>query len=483
VRRLLPPIGPWAARHEVSPHRSAIIGSAVITMAQTTATLVFALASIYLVRTLSTHEFGRATFGINAHLLLLTLAGFGLTTGVMAEIARGRGSGGIAWPAVQTLALVRLATAVPLITIGLVWASAAMDIVPAIAAVAASLFVMLDFLVGVLAGQLRSRAVAAILVSQPASYALLLVVLRASTAESVLIVMVFALACSLTLAVGLQSSTVFSWFGRPAIDLAPLGHALWVARYAYLLTFLQMGLVVLPIVLFGTLNRFAQGAALSITMTLVRFVPEALSLMIVSAYFPRLRALPAEGTARTVLFNGYAKVVGLAAVPGVLGLAILGEPLLDVLFAGRYNYLAPDLAVASLLVIVLPIEALLTWTLVTDGVARTAVLALAVRLIAVLAACVAFLVMDTDARSLGALILSYPIASMISVGILLARGRRIRELRLPLYHHAFYAVACAAAFVAIRVLLGGTESSALTLAAAAVSCVPLGALGAWLTSH
>jgi hypothetical protein len=91
--------------------------------------------------------------------------------------------------------------------------------------------------------------------------------------------------------------------------------------------------------------------------------------------------------------------------------------------------------------------------------------------------------MDTDARSLGALILSYPIASMISVGILLARGRRIRELRLPLYHHAFYAVACAAAFVAIRVLLGGTESSALTLAAAAVSCVPLGALGAWLTSH
>jgi len=479
----MPPNGPCSSKSEGSRHRSAFIGSAIITIAQTTAAFVFALASIYLVRTLSTHEFGRAAFGINAHLLLLTLAGFGLTTGVTAEIARGRGSGGIAWDAVRTLAFARLATAIPLIAAGLVWASVAKDIVPAIAAVAASVFVMLDFLVGVLAGQLRSRAVAAVLVTQPASYALLLVLLNVSTAEAVLVAMVVALGFALVLAVGLQSRTVVSWFGRPALDLAPLGHALWVARYAYLLTFLNMGLVVLPIVIFGTLNRFAQGAALSITLTLVRLVPEAFSLMIVSAYFPRLRALPGEGSDRTLLFNGYARVVGMAAVPAALGLAILGEPLLDVLFAGRYNYLAPELAVASLLVIAMPIEALLTWTLVTDGAARTAVLALAARLVVVLAACVAFLLMTTDARSLVPLVLAYPVASAIAIGILLARGRRIRELRLSPYRHALYAAACATAFLSIRILVGGAESSLLTLAAAAGACVPLGALGAWLISQ
>jgi len=157
--------------------------------------------------------------------------------------------------------------------------------------------------------------------------------------------------------------------------------------------------------------------------------------------------------------------------------------LLDVLFAGRYNYLAPDLAIASLLVFALPIEALLTWTLVTDGAARTAVLALGCRLVVVLTACAAFLLLTTGTHSLGALMLAYPAASVISVTILLARGRRIRELRIPLHHHALLAAACAAVFVAIRVLLGGTDSSALTLAAAAISCVPLGALAAWLISR
>jgi len=65
----------------------------------------------------------------------------------------------------------------------------------------------------------------------------------------------------------------------------------------------------------------------------------------------------------------------------------------------------------------------------------------------------------------------------------LARGRRIRELRLSPYRHALYAAACATAFLSIRILVGGAESSLLTLAAAAGACVPLGALGAWLISQ
>ncbi|TMQ68884.1 MAG: hypothetical protein E6K80_13490, partial [Candidatus Eisenbacteria bacterium] len=179
---------------------SLVIGSVAVTVAQLSVGGLYALTSLYLVRTLSTPEYGRAAFGIYIYTLLQAVAGLGLGTGVLAEVARGRTSRDVAWATVHALLWVRLLTIVPVLLIGFGWAAMSGNVLPAMASVIAATAIVADFLIGVLAGGLRTRAYVLVTLCQPASFLALLLLLRVGTAESALIALGSALALSVLLA-------------------------------------------------------------------------------------------------------------------------------------------------------------------------------------------------------------------------------------------------------------------------------------------
>jgi len=59
---------------------------------------------------------------------------------------------------------------------------------------------------------------------------------------------------------------------------------------------------------------------------------EALGLAVVSTYFPRLKAAEPGSATAAALFGTFARLLAVLAIPASAGLAILGRPLLAVLF-------------------------------------------------------------------------------------------------------------------------------------------------------
>jgi O-antigen/teichoic acid export membrane protein len=458
--------------------RSTILGSLSLSGAQVAVTGLFALAGLYLVRSLSTHEYGRAAYGLNIHLLLLTVAGLGLTTGVMAEIARGRRSAGVSWSTVHSLFVVRAISVVPVLLVGLLWAEASSDLLPFVASVTASLFIVMDFLIGVLAAEMRTQSTALVIICQPVWYVLLLVFLSVSTAEGVLVALGAALAVSLAVAAVLLAGRTLRWIRWPRVTFGPMRHAIGVARFAYVMVLLQIGFFVLPIILLGSLERYTEAASLSIVLTLVRVVPEALALAVIWMYYPRLNALDPLGREARALFHTFAGILAFVAVPAALGLAIVGGPLLAVLFADRYVYLAPYLAIGSVLVLLLPAESMLNWTLLSRGEGRIAVAALTIRLVVVLVACLVFLQAAASPWQLALLLMAFATGAAASVVIQVIRARRTQHLPMAAGPLALYAGVTATSLLGVRVLLTGRVSDAIIIIAAGIVCLPVMAFGA-----
>jgi O-antigen/teichoic acid export membrane protein len=458
-----------------------ITGVLSLGVAQLLATGLLALASLYLVRSLSTYEYGRTAFGLNINQLLLTFAGLGLGAGVLAEIAGVR-QHGLTWASVHALLGIRVLSVGPILLIGLAWAVATSDLLPALAAVAAALFLVQDFLAIMLAGDLRARASALVIVCLPLCYGGLLVLLQVGTAESVLAALSAALLTSLLLAIALLERGTSGWVGWPRGSLIHLRRAFGVARYAYVIVVLQTGVYVIPIILLGALGRYGEAAALSIVITLIRFVPEALSFAVLTTYFPRLSAMdPLDYEART-LFGTFARLLGCLAIPAGLGLAVMGAPLLAVLFAGRYDFLSQYLAIGSVLVLVLPVESLLTWTLVARGDGPFAVLGPAFRLVAILLACLVVLATDR-VDSILMLLIASTAGAVMSVAIQGLRTMRQFSVPWPALALTLYGLVVAIGFAALRTSLSGRASDVAILVATGLLTVPLLAVGLWLTRH
>ena len=174
--------------------QSAILGSLAVSGAQVVAGVLFALASLYLIRSFQVHEYGRVAFGLYAYTLLQAVAGLGLGTGVLAETARGRGAEGVAWPTVHALLLVRLLTVVPVLLVGIAWSLASQDVLPMLASIVASIAIVAELLIGVLGGLLRTRAYVVVVVAQPAGFLLFLVLFQVRNAEGGLVALGVSLA-------------------------------------------------------------------------------------------------------------------------------------------------------------------------------------------------------------------------------------------------------------------------------------------------
>lgn len=473
------PLGLWRVLGTGGTARSAILGSLAVSGGQVAVGALFALASLYLVRSFATPEYGRVAFGIYLYTLLQAVASLGLGTGVLAEVARGRMAEGVAWPTVHTLLWVRLLSAVPVVLVGLVWAALASDVVPAMASVVAATAILAEFLIGMLAGQLRTRAYIAVVVGQPAIYLLLLLVARVQTAEQALISLGGAICASLLLAVALLGRGPVARVGRPRATMRELSHALSVARSSYVLGALHIGFISMPVILLGLIDRFTEAAALSIVLALVRFAPEALGQGVQATYFPRLKAVDPRGADAAALFGTYARLLALLAIPAAIGLAVMGHPILGVLFGDRYQDLATPLAIACALVVLLPAESLLTWTLVARGEHRLALLGVAMRLVVVGVTSVV-IAARTDTSPLLVVLVASVVGAVMSVAVQGARTFRTGPLRSTGPSIAVYALMTAVVYLGTNAALAGRAADLVTVLTAGIVTIPLLVAGAVL---
>ena len=288
------------------------------------------------------------------------------------------------------------------------WAGLTSEVIPFLAGLAAGTFLLLDFLVGIMKGQLRARSVAFVAIAQPVCFLTIVVLAQPDDAVAALGAFLGGSAVALLSATALTSGTMHRW-ARVGVRVRPeLRQVGSLAGYAYVLTFLQLGYSILPIVLLGLNGRYEEAASLSVLMALVRFLPDGIAAALSADYFPRLHA-NRDRRVRNRLFRRYLLVILACTLTAGGVLAVFGQPLLSVLFSGRYDHLGEYLPMAALLIIGLPIEAQLVWTLLSDGLGRIAVAALTTRLLLVLAGATIFVWSAPDASFL--LLILAPVAA------------------------------------------------------------------------
>ncbi len=337
-------------------------------------------ASLVLARSLPQAEFGRVVFGLNLFLATTLIGGFGLTTAVAADVAHNRG-GSAEWLTVRRLWGLRLAT-LPTIAavVGVVVAWTGWDGLWLVA-VAASLSVVLDFFVGIFQGVQHLRALVVILVAQPGLYLLTLLTWPAVTAEQVFGVLAASFVGPVIAVFGTLRLRRADWT-RPWLD-----RVAWrqfrptsVATGAYAITFLQVGFLTVGPLALGFVERFQEAAVLAVVLALVRLVPGMWNTVLAAVLFPRLAAHRTDTAGRAGLVGGAARALAVVTVPATLALLAFPEVGLTVLFGATYASAADVVALASVLVVALAGEALLTWTALGVGPPASAVTGTSLRL-------------------------------------------------------------------------------------------------------
>jgi O-antigen/teichoic acid export membrane protein len=392
-------------------HRPLAAAVASFTGAQIGASAAYIVANVLLARSMAPVDYGRVAFGFNIQVLLLLGGGLGLTTAVISEVADRRTGAPFPWPSVLTLLRVRLLAAMLVVGVGALLTLVAGDALGLLAGAAAAAFIIQDFLLGIMKGQLRTTPAAILSLVQPCVFLLFVILLPPRDAEAALAAFVAAFAFSLPPTVALTPRPPPMERRHTRAPIVQLKATWRIAGYGYVMTFLHVGFYVVPMLLFGFAGRFAEAAAFSILISIVRLIPELAASVLQAVYFPRIRAVTSALEADR-LFTLFSGLILAALVGPVLGLAVFAEPALHLVFAGRYDHVADFLRIASPLVLVLPIETLLVWTLLALNRGAAAMVAQLARLLIVALATVVFLVVGSSA-SLGFMVL----ALVLSVGL------------------------------------------------------------------
>jgi O-antigen/teichoic acid export membrane protein len=357
-------------------------GAAALTVAQVAVTGTFSLANLLIARSLVPAEFGRAAVGFNIQLVLIVVAGFGLTTAVIADSASSRASPRHV-SSLLPLLTIRLTTAAVLVALACVWSFATRDPLVLLAGAGAAVFIVQDFLIGILKGELRATRAAIATVVQPVLFLAFVISFQLPRAEPILAASIAAFGVSLPFAAGGVARSIGAARRAQHERRPDFADVRRMAGFGYVLTFLQAGFFVAPILVLGSFGRYAEAAALSILMALVRVVPEVAAPVMEGVYFPRLRPIGLRPAGLTLFRRGIAATL-LLTVPAGLAIGLLAGPVLHLLFSGRYDHAAAYLPLLAPLVVAMPIEALLIWTLISSGSGRPALVALTARLLVVI---------------------------------------------------------------------------------------------------
>ena len=451
--------------------------------AHASAVICSTLASLILARTLAIGEFGRVAYGLNGYLVITLVAGFGLTTGVVAAAARAQGqargaeTSRSAWPAVGSLFALRVLSVVPILLSGVAAAWITRDSLVLLAAVVAAISLIQDFIAGVLQGLFRTGTLAITIAAQPVFYLALLLATRPEGAETVLLLNALAFIFALLIAAGGVLQAGFPLSALRSFRRAAIRPVIAVSGQSYLATFLQVGFVSVPPVVLGAASRFEAAAGISIVLSLIRLLPGIASPVLAAVYFPRTQATNADGVSGPErLLRSYGIALTALGLAAAAALALLAGPVLRVLYAGRYDALGPFVVGGAVLVPLLMIEMLLTWTLLGRGHGGAAVAALAVRFLVGAGACVLVIVLPRSPigapegayQDLSPVVAAYVLAAALGVALqLVALSRAARHLLRAGAPAAVLAAALAAALVAV-VSPGGSSPAAAQVPACLV---------------
>lgn len=391
-----------------------------VTIANVVITVVNVVIGLLLVWYFSVEDYGRFSYFVNMFGLFRLLASFGLTSQVVFELSRARGTGeqlgSYFYPLFINRTITLIGTTLLVAAIGYVRGEPLLTIAGGTAALA----LVNDFGVGALQGLGLTRRVVGVLGLQPLLFALgsALTMAYRLSAEAIYIVYIFSFICAILLAaIWLLQSVRLA--GRNIAGVGRIWSSWRFAGSMYLLAFAGTLFTSYATLYLGGVQRFADTARITIPLNLIFMPTTVIHFAITTAYFPRSTEMYArhENAHAQMLFTLFYELVSSFTLITAVCLAMYPRAVLGLLYGARYQASAPLLALVAPVAYLYTAQTVLTFTLVAQGRIRVALIGPFTSAFVLLGAITAtsgrggdlelFAVMHTTAAVLGLVVQTY----------------------------------------------------------------------------
>jgi hypothetical protein len=364
-----PPLVPSSPADPARGRHALPLQAALLWLAGLAIPVGLAGAGLILARSLHVEEFGKVAFFLSAFGLVLAYGSLGLTTRTLAAVARAVASRDLAQLAayVGTTALMRVLSVLPLILAGvglLLLGQAGLGA----ALIAGSLALTQDFVLAAMQGlgkPLQSMALQALHI---ATYATQVLVWSNQSSTEVF----WAFGLSYLLPIALSTLLLYRQLIQlgvtPRVERAQLLPSAFRSMQVYCLGLLLSPLTTVGLLVLGWTQHFHESALFSAAMSFVVLLPQTFGVVVTALYFPRLCGLTSVGARGSAVgwFDTFWRAFGALALAGAAVLSVYPAAVIDLLYSGAYVSAAPLLVRLLPLVVLLPLNSLVLWSLVAN---------------------------------------------------------------------------------------------------------------------
>ncbi len=357
-------------------HTSSLWHSAsLLTFVNVLITCVTLVSGLYIARQLNPQQYGQYAYMANVFLLMLLFLGFGLSSQISKDAAEHDPEATATFQErLRGLIALRIGTALLAIVSGtLLWLISS-DIVYLYAGADAALFMCVDFVVAMFSGLQYIKRVALLLLVQPVTFILLLLVIPFGDEIAVyrmfLVSQIASAAMALLLGVNL-----------PALHVMPrflaIKHLPWsdmVAGQVYIIVLLQTAYSAYGVTLLGALKHYDDAGEVSIALTIVRMLPLLFGSLITVLYYPRLCSIHKQGHHQQFQHTTYVvyQVSTIIAAGCAALLIVYSDIIVHLLYTSRHAAAIPLLRLVACMSLFSIIDQVLTWTFVASDQAAKA---------------------------------------------------------------------------------------------------------------
>lgn len=354
-----------------------------ISVANFLATACTIAINLMVVRVLPHVEYGRMATFLGAALLISLFLGFGLTTKVAGDLAAAADDVAETQRITGTLLLVRLATFVPTLAVGVAGMLVTGEVLFLLAACIAMFQNLTDFCVGIQQGLRQLRWVAAGLAAPALLQLAGLALFRPDTAEGVLLLQSLAFLAGAALIV-IPAHAAFGGLRALAVSWDYVRGAVTSAGLIYVAVLLQMAFGVVVVSGLGAIGQFEASADLFFGLSLTRIPLLGLAPLVVSMYYPLVCANAHRPDYRVTLHGSFDLCARacLGATAAIVGFLVLWPESVIAVLGPQYLHTAPLVRLLSLLAITQVCDMLITNTLWGIGEIVVALKLVAARLAA-----------------------------------------------------------------------------------------------------
>jgi O-antigen/teichoic acid export membrane protein len=422
-------MNPTAIPQLVHPAQAAIM----LTLSNVLVMVVNAIVGIAIARTLPTQQYGEVAYLMSIFLIATLLAGFGLTSQVMrdiAELAGNRASGALN-RTFYTLLAIRLATGFAVFAVSAGYAAIVQDSLFLLVGVGVALAMLSDFLSGVLRGVQRIKSVILMLWCQPVAYLILLFGQPIVRADQVLAAFSLSFALSVALGSLLLWGSGITWPRRNSFSRSYARASSGFALQLYSVSLLQVAYGSAGTFFLGSVGHYHANGLASVSLTLTRMLPLILTPAIGSVLYPQLCTLLAakEQVAAEQCYRSFYRVSLLVAIAGGMLLAAFPDTAILLLYTAKYAEATPILRLLAPVSALMVVDLLFTWTLIAHRQVQTTINILAVRLLLLICGSVAAMLAPEQSA---AALLAFAYAGSACVGVLMQGWAMHRILHYPL---------------------------------------------------